>query len=589
MRLVSGVIRQCSLCFAFISVFCLAGETTNAQSIPKACSQIMSSIAGEHVAANNFSDLRGASIVCFWELALPQLSLAASRKTQAAIQKNAGTMQTGAPAGTNGSTSAVSKPLTPLSLATEYGGITSSTKNQTITLQTPLDGIPAAFAAKGLVGYCWSPLITIPSCVSASRLQWLNRISLGITANTTTSSQSVMGTASASSTTAQPASLNTAGNTAPSVASTFVKFNLWRGKYVPGSQTLPGKAVDDAQEKITMAVGHLVDAGADFKSWSTCVQSQFTADHIPDPTAQKAQFLKYWVQILDVVFGSSQMNCSSAVINQEKHIIDLRPTAAQLEEWKKQVAANAPSSKLLQARIELIDAVDNYLAAVQVFEAQADELLKASAPVLSVEYDYNTPVNQPTTSTVKMLFSYSAWKAKCPSGKGDKATNTPTSFNRLTATLNAGADLYNSAPSAVPGAGAFRDAQVGSEVDLAFCTSTNQPIWSFLSNGTVGLTYYYQDQVSPSILKVASAGMPLPGINITGLDSSATQVFTKKGVINFVQLKYGFGVGKNVKFPLAVSWSNRTDLITHPAWSAQFGVSYDFSSLLNSSSGGSTQ
>jgi hypothetical protein len=31
--------------------------------------------------------------------------------------------------------------------------------------------------------------------------------------------------------------------------------------------------------------------------------------------------------------------------------------------------------------------------------------------------------------------------------------------------------------------------------------------------------------------------MPLPGINITGLSSSATQVFTKKGPINFVQLK----------------------------------------------------
>jgi hypothetical protein len=39
-----------------------------------------------------------------------------------------------------------------------------------------------------------------------------------------------------------------------------------------------------------------------------------------------------------------------------------------------------------------------------------------------------------------------------------------------------------------------------------------------------------------------------------------------------------------VKFPIAVSWSNRTDLITHSLWSAQFGVSYDFSSLLNSSS-----
>jgi hypothetical protein len=72
---------------------------------------------------------------------------------------------------------------------------------------------------------------------------------------------------------------------------------------------------------------------------------------------------------------------------------------------------------------------------------------------------------------------------------------------------------------------------------------------------------------------------------VTGLSSSATQVFTKKGPINFIQFKYGLGVGKNVKSPIAVSWSNRTDLITHPRWSAPIGVTYDFSSLLNSSSG----
>jgi hypothetical protein len=169
--------------------------------------------------------------------------------------------------------------------------------------------------------------------------------------------------------------------------------------------------------------------------------------------------------------------------------------------------------------------------------------------------------------------------------------NTPSqdsvAVNRFTGTINVGGNFYNSTPSSVPGASAFRDLQAGTEMDLAFCTSAISIIGSFLGNSTLGLTYYYQDQVSPSILKV-TPGMPLSGISIVGLDSSTSSVFTKKGPINFVQLKYGLGTGKNVKFPIAVSWSNRTDLITHSLWSAQFGVSYDFSSLLNSSGSTST-
>jgi hypothetical protein len=35
----------------------------------------------------------------------------------------------------------------------------------------------------------------------------------------------------------------------------------------------------------------------------------------------------------------------------------------------------------------------------------------------------------------------------------------------------------------------------------------------------------------------------------------------------------------SVRFPIAVSWSNRTELITKPAWRAQIGVSYDLDSL----------
>jgi hypothetical protein len=270
---------------------------------------------------------------------------------------------------------------------------------------------------------------------------------------------------------------------------------------------------------------------------------------------------------------------------------------------------------------ELLTAIDNYLASLSIFEALLDKaVLAAAKPAISLEYDFNTPVNQPTTSTAKIVISKAFFEKKC--GKATKKTNAdgataqrapkstpdnsakdpkaaktspcaPSSssggcINQLTLTFNGGGNFYNSPPSSVPGAEAFRDVQVGAEVDWAICTSTPNRVGSFLGNSTLGFTYYYQDQVSPSILKVASAGMPLPGINITGLSSTASQVFTTRGPINFVQAKYGLGNGKNVKFPIAVSYSNRTDLITHRLWSAQFGVSYDLSSLLNSSNSTNT-
>jgi hypothetical protein len=55
-------------------------------------------------------------------------------------------------------------------------------------------------------------------------------------------------------------------------------------------------------------------------------------------------------------------------------------------------------------------------------------------------------------------------------------------------------------------------------------------------------------------------------------------------------VRYGFGTGKKVKFPIALTYSNRSDLIVHPALGLQFGVSYDLSAITtptSSSSGNS--
>jgi hypothetical protein len=90
--------------------------------------------------------------------------------------------------------------------------------------------------------------------------------------------------------------------------------------------------------------------------------------------------------------------------------------------------------------------------------------------------------------------------------------------------------------------------------------------------------YSFSDQNSPSILKV-TPGAPLPGITLTGLPANATEIFAQKGNLHLVQMKVVVGTGSNLRFPLAVSYSNRTELVQHPNWKAQIGVSYDFDAL----------
>lgn len=112
-------------------------------------------------------------------------------------------------------------------------------------------------------------------------------------------------------------------------------------------------------------------------------------------------------------------------------------------------------------------------------------------------------------------------------------------------------------------------------------------LFGLLGAAAVSATYYFQYQNSPSILNV-TPGTPVDGITLTDLSSTATQVFAKKGNIHVGQLRLELGPsGSSIRFPLAVAYSNRTDLITKPSLGAQFGISYDFDSLFAGS--GKTQ
>jgi hypothetical protein len=102
---------------------------------------------------------------------------------------------------------------------------------------------------------------------------------------------------------------------------------------------------------------------------------------------------------------------------------------------------------------------------------------------------------------------------------------------------------------------------------------------SILGHSTATAAFYFQDQTSPAILNV-TPGQPASGVTITGLPSTATQVYAQKGKIGIGQGKFTYSPGSSsISIPISVTWSNRTELVTNSIWRGQVGISYDFDSL----------
>jgi hypothetical protein len=176
-------------------------------------------------------------------------------------------------------------------------------------------------------------------------------------------------------------------------------------------------------------------------------------------------------------------------------------------------------------------------------------------PVATLQYDYKRPADHPPTSTLRMIF--------------DKGLGDGWSF-----AANAAVEFYDQKPASdIPGAGRVRDAQAGIQFQKDLGTV------KLLGAAALAGTYYYQRQISPSILDV-TPGTPLEGISLIGLPSTAKQVFSTKGDIHVVQARLVLGPsGSSARFPFSITYSNRTELIAKPTWRAQIGVSYDFDSL----------
>jgi len=175
----------------------------------------------------------------------------------------------------------------------------------------------------------------------------------------------------------------------------------------------------------------------------------------------------------------------------------------------------------------------------------------ARGSLATFTYSYATPTGKPATHDLTAIFGY-VWKT------GDQLT------------FNGAGSWYATIP---PGAkyGRVRDYQVTGEYDHPFGKDKTSPRAIFSVAG------YGQYQYTANILNITVANV-VPGTDITVPSNS--QVFTSTpGWLGVAQTKLSFNIGKGATIPVAVKWSNKTDLLSGSDWKGQFGFSYDLSAL----------
>ena len=487
--------------------------------------------------------------------------------------------QTGSTNSTSGSTSLVSEGGTAqiLSVAAEYGALTQTVSGQTVTVKGTLDGPLVAATRQYLLGFCPDDPSSVKLdsfCINKKTHDWLSTVSYGITFNTNSPSQSANGmvmtggTSGGSTTaTAQPVTFTASGREISAITAAF-SFNpqTWRPP-----NTTADKAVRQKFQQAWQKAFQSPQAGTldNLKQATAILAAQMnilltdlglparpeTVAQLPDTNAHKPFldfYIKHWwpETLAQLQSDKDQGNealfeqhLSAAIQRLYERLIAYDPTIPQ--------RAGDILRASSRARFEVDKTIEDVLQTIN------------SQPLVTVEYDDSRPQNQNSYSTLKVILN---------KGFG----------NNWRFTFNGAVSFNTTDQTYVPGFSTFRSAPAG--VELKYSFGNLSLLGKSLGNAAVSGTYYYQDQHSPAILNV-TPGTPLTGITITGLPSNATDVFAEKGPIHVGQLRFELGSGSSVKFPIAVTYSNRTELITKPELRAQVGVSYNFDGLFTNSGG----
>jgi hypothetical protein len=531
------------VCFTFMQISLTV--TTSAQT----CTTLLQSI--KNAAAEERADSIGGLVkfgnnpLCFAEIVAQGVERQSYSTFLKYLETHRTDKQAGSSVGTGGTTNLVSKGVTArvLSVAAEYGALTESVSNQVVTVQGSLDGIPAALVRQDLFRYCVPGNLAADPCPQEELFRFLRRLSYSVSFDASRNSQAISGTATGSQQgTAQPVTFTPTGHQVSSITGRFV---LWNAR----------DATSDAFQKkwrsaLTAPNGNPSPAELETSGARLLLALQSL---LPDTTSMAYQDWQRRAQ--GALTNASNETLESAWDNCAHQLVDLlqgKPSSFQCgaDPTPFTKAEQLKSAELFEHAMDFVQASSAYLLEENLFVAAI-----ADKPVLTFEYDNNRPLGQSSLSTFRLIFDRGLGK-------------------NWSITANGAFTIYDTQPpTSIPGSGRLRDSQVGMQVSRSLGSL------AILGPATLSGTYYFQYQNSPAILN-ANPSTPLPGITLTGLPGNATQVFTQKGNLHVAQLRLALGTGQsNVRFPIAFSYSNRTELIAKPEWRAQIGVTYDFDSL----------
>ena len=183
----------------------------------------------------------------------------------------------------------------------------------------------------------------------------------------------------------------------------------------------------------------------------------------------------------------------------------------------------------------------------------------AAGTLLTFEYNYNRPVNQPITHDIKLIYGYDFGP-------------------RGLLTFNGSASFYGGAIPAGAKYGRLHYGQVSTEYDRTITGRRS----SFQTQ--MSLAGYWQYQPNPSVLNIPE-GTVAPGTDIP-IPNGTQEFVGTAGSLWVTQAKFTIKAAGGINVPIGVSWSNKTDLLQGSKVGAQIGISYNFSTLAGLFTGG---
>jgi hypothetical protein len=455
------------------------------------------------------------------------LEAEAKQAAQAALQTistSAAVNQTGGAPTASGSTNLVSKPTTTdfISIAAESGAFTDTLNGTSLTLQTNALGLTKYFA-NNPVFERWN----------SKYADWIQPLTFTANLNV---AQTGLSTATSAGSANSAAPITITSVLLPTNNASFSSFGVNYALYRPynpqdkkflkswqDALTSNQTALDDATKVIQQSAEKLIP---NVQTSTDKTSADLAAWHKAGAEAEKTKNFDEFVAAyskFDDAFADAMLASSPDVA---KNILDLKQ-------------------------------------AVEVFDQAVYKVLDDArgTPLATLSYLYSAPQGMPATHNFTAVLAY-LFKGDDPQKR------TPLTGAQLTANFTT--SIYASVPSGAT-YGRLRDFQFSGEFDKPFGGTVAEP------RATWSLAAYAQYQYDPTVLNI-TAGNLVPGTNIA-LPDNAQVLLGTAGWLGVAQGKIVFNLKQGLNIPVAVKWSNKTDLLKGNDVRGQIGLSYDLSAL----------